>query len=276
MDIFIASIVLAVLAETTYITYKLNTKHKQSMNGAGILMDTSALIDGRILAIARSGFITAPLVVPKSVIAELQYMADRADHDKRERARFGLDTIEALQQLDDVFVQILNDDKPTDREVDEQLVQLAQQYGAKLCTIDYNLNKAARVQNIHVVNINELSHALRIVHLPGETTRVKIVQPGQEARQGVGYLDDGTMVVVDDAKGRINDEVEVVITRALQTAAGKMMFARLASPSQKAATKHERQPQKKRSADNRKRTSQRLSPQARAESKLVELANKGE
>lgn len=279
MDIFIAVVVLAILAQTSYLL--LTDRRKSRPARDALIMDTSALIDGRIVAIARSGLVSAQLIVPKSVIGELQFMADKADHDKRERARFGLEVIETLQALDGVTLEVLDDSKPAEREVDEQLLQLSQKYGARLCTIDYNLNKAARVQKVQVVNINELAHALRIVHLPGEQTIVKIVQPGQESRQGVGYLDDGTMVVVDEAKGRINEEVEVTITRVLQTAAGKMMFAKLTAAS-RIADEHKGQAPRAKKGEAKSRNPRqkggwtgkaRMSPQARAESKLVELAN---
>lgn len=223
----ITIVVLALIAsETTYLAYKSLPKNK--VDKRSLLIDTSVLIDGRILPIARSGLITAPMIIPRSVIRELQYMADKADHDKRERAREGLDMIEQLKQLDTVTITII-DDQSTESGVDERLIELARAHGARLCTIDYNLNKAARAQDVVVVNINELSHALRIIHLPGETVDIKLVQAGQESRQAVGYLDDGTMVVVDDAKALIGQTVSTEVTRVLQTTAGKMMFAKLVS-----------------------------------------------
>ena len=225
--------VLLVLAETTYLTYRSTRTNK--IKHDSILLDTSVLIDGRIVAIARSGLLTAPLIIPKRVMHELQYMADKSDHNKRERARFGLEVIEKLQEIEQTDLTIIDDGTTDVHGVDEQLIVLAKRYGARLCTIDYNLNKVARVQGVIIVNINELAHALRIVHLPGETVEVKLVQAGQEKKQAVGYLDDGTMTVVDDARDLIGESVEVSITRALQTAAGSMMFARLVSkrkPSQ--------------------------------------------
>lgn len=219
--------VLLVLAETSYLTYRATRTNK--IKHDSILLDTSVLIDGRIVAIARSGLLTAPLIVPKSVMHELQFMADKADHNKRERARFGLEVIEKLQEIEQTDLTIIDDGVTDVHGVDEQLIVLAKRYSARLCTIDYNLNKVARVQGVIIVNINELAHALRIVHLPGETVAVKLVQAGQEKKQAVGYLDDGTMTVVDDARDLIGETVEVAITRALQTAAGSMMFARLVS-----------------------------------------------
>lgn len=306
MELFVITLLLVVLAQTSYLTYK--HTNRASVPGGSILMDTSALIDGRIVAIARSGLISAQLIVPKSVVAELQFMADKADHDKRERARFGLDVIDALQQLDTVELRVVDDYNDDKTEVDEQLMKLALAHKARLCTIDYNLNKAARVQKIEVININELAHALRIVHLPGEQTIVKIVQPGQERDQGVGYLDDGTMVVVDNARKLIEQEVEVTITRALQTAAGKMMFAKLVSAPKRPAKAQPSIPAKQEAsrasaAENKgrgkrfnaapksrksteqepapepvkgKRSSRRQSPQQRAESNLLKLVNQDE
>lgn len=261
-------ILLALIAgETTFLAYKAvprNNIEKQSL-----LIDSSVLIDGRIISIARSGLITAPMIVPRSVVRELQYMADKADHEKRERAREGLDMIEQLQRIEGLSITTI-DDKGDETGVDERLVELAKMHHARLCTIDYNLNKAARAQNVTVVNINELAHALRIVYLPGERVSIELVQPGQGAKQAVGYLDDGTMVVVDDAKGLIGQLVEAEVTRALQTAAGRMLFAKLiATPGQNsretarpgvAPAKHKRS----NGGRNNRRT---------PEDKLVHLAN---
>lgn len=310
MEILLIVAVLAILAQTSYLTYQ--SLDRSRIERGSILMDTSALIDGRILPIARSGLISAPIIVPKSVVAELQFMADKADHDKRERARFGLDVIDSLQHLDGLTVRVVDDRNTDQTPVDEQLMKLSLQHKARLCTIDYNLNKAARVQKIDVINVNELAHALRVVHLPGEQTIVKVVQAGQERDQGVGYLDDGTMMVVEDGRSRIGQEVEVLVTRVLQTAAGKMAFSKpvgnqprpaakpaqeakkadqrpakqRSSKSQRPATKQRpaskpaaetSQPaeQKKPAGDERKKrpNRKRLSPQAKAESKLIALAN---
>lgn len=219
-----AVIATLILAETSYLTYKRLSPSKVSKDS--ILLDTSVLIDGRILPIARSGLLSAKLIVPSCVVRELQFMADKADHDKRERARFGLDTIEQLQQLDGVQLEVVDDGITDQNGVDEQLIKLSQKWQAKLCTIDYNLNKSARVQAVRVININELAHALRVTYLPGEQLEVKLIQPGQDSHQAVGYLDDGTMVVVDNAKQYIGKLLKVEATRVLQTAAGKMMFAK--------------------------------------------------
>mgnify|MGYP006136743853 CR=1 FL=1 len=224
MEILIAVTLLVILAETSYLTYHITQKAFTSKGD--VLLDTSVLIDGRILAIARSGLMSSRLIVTRSVIRELQFMADKADHDKRERARYGLEVIEKLQELPNLTVETREDGTTSEYGVDEQLIILAQTSGAKLCTIDYNLNKAARVQGVEIININELAHALRVIHLPGERIDVQLVQPGQDKKQAVGYLDDGTMVVVDDSRELIGQSVPVELTRVLQTTAGRMMFAR--------------------------------------------------
>lgn len=275
-----------ILAETSYLSYR-KLREGSSPSGTDILLDTSVLIDGRIVAIARSGLISARLIVPRSVVRELQFMADKADHDKRERARFGLDVIEKLQQLPGMTLQITDDGVTSEHGVDEQLILLAQRTGAKLCTIDYNLNKAARVQSVEIVNINELAHALRVVHLPGEKITVELVQPGQDKKQGVGYLDDGTMVVVEDSRELVGQQVPVELTRVLQTAAGRMMFAKRIvtqktakkpglNPSRggngrgKAAADERPLQDKKPRSQSARRTKRRQTP----EDMMVDLANK--
>ncbi len=224
-DILLILLAVGILIQTSYLVFKTSRASKSQSNN-DIVLDTSALIDGRIFEIVRSGLVSSRLVIPRSVVRELQFMADKADHDKRERARYGLDIIEKLQQLPQSNVDITDDGTVSEHGVDEQLILLAQRSGAKLCTVDYNLNKAARVQAVEIVNINELAHALRVVHLPGENQDILLVQTGQDKKQAVGYLDDGTMVVVDDAREFIGQSVNVSFTRVLQTAAGRMMFAR--------------------------------------------------
>lgn len=224
LNILTTVVAAVILAETTYLTVRSFSPNRVARDS--ILIDTSVLIDGRIVSIARSGLISAKLIIPTSVVRELQFMADKADHDKRERARFGLDVIDQLKTLDGIAVDVVDDGITSQHGVDEQLIRLAQQWQAKLCTIDYNLNKSSRVQGVVVININELAHALRVTYLPGEVLDVKLQQQGQEQHQAVGYLDDGTMVVVDHAKQQIGSVVKVEATRVLQTAAGKMMFAK--------------------------------------------------
>lgn len=240
METLLLVLVAVILAETTYLT--LRSSRGSLANKGDILLDTSVLIDGRILSFARSGLITSRLLVARSVVRELQFMADKADHDKRERARFGLEIIEKLQQLPAIDVEVFDDGITSEHGVDEQLILLAQKTGAKLCTIDYNLNKAARVQSVEIININELAHALRVVHLPGEKLDVELVQPGQDKKQGVGYLDDGTMVVVDDSRDFIGKSVNVELTRVLQTAAGRMVFAKRTQAKQPTRPEKTREP----------------------------------
>ena len=278
MELFTLSTLGLILAETSYLTYR-TLRRAGATSGSDILLDTSVLIDGRIVAIARSGLISSRLLVPRSVVRELQFMADKADHDKRERARFGLEVIEKLQELPNLTVVITDDGTTSEHGVDEQLIILAQRSGAKLCTIDYNLNKAARVQSVEIININEMAHALRVMHLPGEKITVELVQPGQDKKQAVGYLDDGTMVVVEDSRDLIGQNVPVELTRVLQTAAGRMMFAKRQNKTastisrSKTVSKPERVPspasgpsaRKRRPRDSRKKT---------VEDTMVDLANK--
>ena len=201
---------------------KLKLKHKNA-----VLMDTSALIDGRIVEVVKSGFVPSQLLVPRFVIAELQLLADKADHTKRERARFGLSVIQDLQSSRDADVAIISDDIESESGVDEKLVKLAKKRGALLFTTDFNLLKVAEIEGVRVLNINELSQNLRPTRLPGEQAEIKIVSKGQERTQGVGYLDDGSLVVVEKAGTMIGKSVQVEFTRNLQTTAGRMMFAKI-------------------------------------------------
>lgn len=229
MDTFqtiITVAMLAVLAEVTYLVVKL-PRQTSRRSGRAIYVDTSVLIDGRIVAVAKSGFIGEELVIPRSVIGELQFLADNADHEKRMRARYGLDVVTELQNIPQVDVSILQDGSKAEEGVDERLLKLAKKNGGAICTIDYNLNKVAVVEGIAVLNVNELAQSLRMAHLPGERIHLDIVQKGQDSHQGVGYLGDGTMVVVEHANKYIGKNVEIEFIRSLQTAAGKMMFARL-------------------------------------------------
>jgi rRNA-processing protein FCF1 len=195
-----------------------------------IILDTCSLIDGRVVDIAKAGFIPEDVIIPQFVIAELQYLADKGDSQKRERARFGLDVIRHLQDLGNARVIIAREKFPNIKEVDDKLVALAKQYRAPLYTTDYNLNKVAQIEGVTVLNVNELAQALRPHHLPGEKATVKLVQPGQDPNQAVGYLDNGTMVVVENARRLMGQKVEVTFTRMLQTQAGKMSFATIDKP----------------------------------------------
>jgi uncharacterized protein YacL len=217
---------LAIMAEVTYLVVKLPRQNLSRRASRPILVDTSVLIDGRIIAVAQSGFIGDTLVIPRSVVGELQFLADNADHDKRARARYGLDVVKELQAMPHLKVEILQDGSKAEEGVDERLLTLAKKHNAAVCTIDYNLNKVAVVEGITVLNVNELAQSLRMAYLPGEKMLLELVQKGQDAHQGVGYLTDGTMVVVEHANKNIGQTIEIEFIPSLQTAAGKMMFAR--------------------------------------------------
>ena len=191
------------------------------------LLDTSVIIDGRIADLCETGFMEGEFVIPQFILQELQHISDSADSLKRARGRRGLDILNHVQKNDDVVVEIVEDDFPNIKEVDAKLVELGKKLGAKILTNDLNLNKVAELQGVEVLNINELSNALKPVVLPGETMRVFVLKEGKEAGQGVAYLDDGTMIVVDNAKRYIGKNVDVVVTSILQTSAGRMIFTRL-------------------------------------------------
>ncbi len=190
------------------------------------ILDTSVIIDGRIADIAETGFLDGTLVVPQFVLRELQLVADSADSMKRNRGRRGLDVLQRIQKMVALNVQILEDDFPNIREVDLKLIELAKVYDCKIVTNDFNLNKVAQLHGVEVLNINELANALKPIVLPGEIMRVFILKEGKEYNQGVAYLDDGTMVVVDNAKRFISNTIEIAVTSVLQTTAGKMIFGR--------------------------------------------------
>jgi uncharacterized protein YacL len=191
------------------------------------LLDTSVLIDGRIAEICEAQFLDGPLVVPQFVLHELQLVADSGDALKRQRGRRGLDVLERLRKMPGVTVRILEQDSLPAGDVDHKLIELARRMGAKIVTNDFNLNKVATVQGLAVLNVNQLAHALKPAVLPGEPMRVFVLREGKEANQGVAYLDDGTMVVVDGARRFINKNVDVIVTSVHQTTAGKMIFGRL-------------------------------------------------
>lgn len=188
------------------------------------LLDTSAIIDGRIADISQTGFLSGTLVVPRFVLNELQHIADSTDELRRNRGRRGLDVLNRLQKDTHIRLEILERDPDEIREVDAKLIYLAQELDCPIVTNDYNLNRVAELQGVQVLNINELANAVKAVVLPGESLRVRIIQEGRELGQGVGYLDDGTMVVVEDGRRYLNMMVNVVVTRVLQTAAGRMIF----------------------------------------------------
>jgi len=190
------------------------------------VLDTSVIIDGRIADICATGFLDGTLVVPQFILRELQQVADSSDSLKRNRGRRGLDILQKIQKMSDVKVQIVENDYPDVRDVDLKLIELALQINGKIVTNDFNLNKVAQLRGVHVLNINELANSLKPVVLPGEVMRVFVLKEGKEAGQGVGYLDDGTMVVVDQGRRALGRTIEVVVTSVLQTTAGKMIFCR--------------------------------------------------
>ncbi|MFC6180294.1 PIN/TRAM domain-containing protein [Lactiplantibacillus daowaiensis] len=214
------------------------------------ILDTNILIDGRIYDLIKTGFLEGTLLVPNFVLYELQYIADSADSIKRVRGRRGLDILNKLQSEKIIPVEMYEGDFEDIPEVDSKLIQLAKKVNGVIVTNDYNLNKVIEFQNVQVLNINQLAKSLKPRVIPGEEMNVMVVKNGSERQQGVGYLDDGTMVVVEDGKFYINEKVDVVVTSALQTDAGRMIFARLAHAnrgitdkpdSEKAPTKHQGQ-----------------------------------
>ena len=198
---------------------------KQSKKSYKIL-DTSVIIDGRIADIAETGFLDGTIVIPQFVLRELQLVADSADSLKRNRGRRGLDILQRLQKVASVQIQIVEDDFPAVREVDLKLIELAKLYEGKIITNDFNLNKVAQLQGVEVLNINELANSLKPIVLPGEIMKVFILKEGKEYNQGVAYLDDGTMVVVDNARKMIGKTIDISVTSVLQTTAGKMIFGK--------------------------------------------------
>ncbi|OHB45554.1 MAG: hypothetical protein A2Y13_04645 [Planctomycetes bacterium GWC2_45_44] len=206
---------------------------RQSKGIRPLILDTSVIIDGRIADICQSKLFDAPLVVPRFVLNELQLVADSADKLKRVRGRRGLDILHKLQDIKGIEVQVDDTPPPGVDEhapVDQKLVALTKSCGGKLITNDYNLSKVAQVREVDVININDLANSLKSIVLPGEPMVVKIVKPGEEAQQGIGYLDDGTMVVVEDGRGKMGEKIQITVTSALQTSAGRMIFGKYEKP----------------------------------------------
>ena len=191
-----------------------------------ILLDTSVIIDGRVADIAKTGFLPGTLLIPRFVLNELQYIADSPDGLRRARGRRGMEVLGELQKASSVVVRISDMDVEGVREVDDKLVILARQLKCPILTNDYNLNRIAELQGVPILNINELANAVKSVVLPGETFAINVIQEGKEANQGVGYMEDGTMVVVENGTKYLNKEISVTVTKVLQTAAGRMIFAR--------------------------------------------------
>jgi uncharacterized protein YacL len=199
------------------------------------VLDTSVIIDGRIADVCETGFMDGTLVVPQFVLKELQMVADSSDSMKRNRGRRGLDILQKIQKMAGLDVMISDKDFPEVREVDLKLIELARVLGGKIVTNDFNLNKVAQLRGVEVLNINELANSLKPVVLPGEIMKVFILKEGKEYNQGVAYLDDGTMVVVDNARKLIGKTIDVVVTSVLQTTAGKMIFGRFIDSATSAA-----------------------------------------
>jgi uncharacterized protein YacL len=201
-------------------------KGKGSLKGDAKVLDTSVIIDGRIFDICQTGFVEGSLIIPTFVLEELRHIADSSDGLKRNRGRRGLDILNRIQKELNIDVQIYEKDFPDIAEVDSKLLKLAQVLNGKVVTNDYNLNKVAEFQGVPVLNINELANAVKPVVLPGEEMRIQIIKDGKESGQGIAYLDDGTMIVVEGGKRHIGEIMDVIVTSVLQTAAGRMIFAK--------------------------------------------------
>lgn len=266
MEFIILIITLIILAETTVLLLKTQAKPLLSSNQKRkIYIDTSALMDPRLVAVAQTGFLSDEMIVPRSVIAELQLLADGKDHDKRLRARAGLDAVGELERV--VFFNLTILDDPLDRTpVDNRLLELAKSNHGTILTNDYNLQKVAATDHIDTLNLNALALVLRNEYLPGERATVKLITTGSGASQAVGYLKDGTMVVVEKAKSRIGQEVEVEFERLNQTAAGTMMFARLAPAAPKTSAKSSKSAKTSISLSHHKTSAQSVSPKASTQS----------
>lgn len=273
--IIVSGLTTVNIAISAVILTQLRRRERPSGSSQKAIIDTCALIDGRILDVVRAGFVPGELLIPQAVIAELQYMADQADPAKRERARFGLDIVRDLQALPDSAVTILPTPQRTEA-VDDLLVTLALQHGAVLFTTDYNLNKVADIKGVRVLNVNELAQGLRARFIPGEVTTIKLIQKGQDSSQGVGHLDDGTMVVVEKAGSKIGQTVTVTFSRVLQTQAGRMLFAKLVADNKPPAHKQPvvknelRRPKQPKLLKPRRKTSHRQTP----EDSLIASVNK--
>jgi uncharacterized protein YacL len=239
---FLHSFVLIVLP---YLGLVLGAKHGEWLEPARLvslfratgpdrrykILDTSVIIDGRVADVCETGFVDGTLVIPQFVLKELQLVADSADSMKRNRGRRGLDILQKIQKMSGVAVMISDVDFPEIKEVDLKLIELARSLPGKIVTNDFNLNKVAQLRGVEVLNVNELANSLKPVVLPGEIMKVFILKEGKEYNQGVAYLDDGTMVVVDNARKLINKTIDIVVTSVLQTTAGKMIFGRFIEAS---------------------------------------------
>jgi uncharacterized protein YacL len=205
--------------------------------GRSILVDTSVIIDGRIVDIARTGFLSGTLLIPRFVLVELQHVADSSDKLRRQRGRRGLEVLANMQKDSKISVRVSDIDAEGSSEVDDKLVILARQMHLPVLTNDFNLNRVAELQGVTILNINDLANAVKAVHLPGEELNIKVIQEGREANQGVGYMDDGTMVVVQDGSDYLGMQIDTSVTKVLQTAAGRMIFAKPEGKPKKSTAK---------------------------------------
>lgn len=227
-----------VLIEATYLTVMKLRQRQLKVARGSMLLDSCALMDGRIVDLAKTGIITAEIIVPRSVVVEMQLLADKADHEKRVRARKGLENVRVLKAMDSVSVAIVNDGRVGHGGVDERLLDLAKNYDASIATTDFNLNRVAKVMDVPVINVNEIAQVMRAQYLPGDRVEIELIQQGANRDQAVGYLNDGTMVVVEDSKNLIGQKVKVEIIRSLQTEAGRMMFAKKVETKSSKGTGH--------------------------------------
>lgn len=203
-------------------------KEKSKVVSSGLVaLDTSAIIDGRIEDVIKTGFISQKLLISKAVINELHQLSDSKDSLKRERGKRGLEILERIENIRGVESEVIEDDFKEIKEVDEKLIKIAKKTGASIMTVDYNLNKVAKIQKAKVLNVNELANSLRMVLIPGEEIEVEIVQEGKSKSQGVGFLPDGTMIVVEDAKDKVGQKLKVKVAKSFQTEAGRMIFGEM-------------------------------------------------
>lgn len=258
----IQTIVIIIIGSLVFIK-ELPKKLTKSSKERLVLLDSCALIDGRVIELAKAGFVPGKLAVPEFIVAELQLLADGNDSHKRERARFGLEVVQQLQGELGVSLQIERQHIEANS-TDEKLVKLAKKIGADLFTTDFNLNQVASIEGVRVLNVNELAHALRPVALPGDSFEVKVLQVGSSREQGVGYLEDGTMIVIDNARKDIGKKVRVHVTRTHQTVAGKMIFAQKVD----GVTEH------KQYSDSAPKNNYRKLPNQRADNRYRQPINK--
>lgn len=222
----VAEIVIKRMPSMPYVSSRSKRKKKQTVIENALFLDTSAIIDGRIFGVIESGLISGPVVVPGSILLELKHIADSQDTVKRERGRNGLEFLETLRKSKAVKLLVLPDEQEGKKEVDEKLIAMAKSKKGKVVTCDYNLAKKASIERVPAINVNELANFLKVRAVPGESLHVKILHKGKDPTQGVGYLDDGTMIVVEHAANEMDTTLDVVVARVIQTSAGRILFAK--------------------------------------------------